>query len=382
MSQRFDLGEQHIEISQLDASARGCPSFTFRIGIRFIVALVIVSTSSNCRSSDAYCGVHCVFACADILDRNGIHPFEDLLTVEFVDSNKGSSAAALVKALDLFQLNGSVMTNIGLFDLGLSNTPIILHVRSSMVSPSYDHWIVYVGESKDKLIRVIDPNIGLTEISLAELGCRWDGSGVVVSTSKRDARLFKFFTSLNRGFLVLLSIVVTAAFWAMAARFPGNSNRGQWVSAIAIFFGLSATTGIAVDLCRNRLLLDRDASGSLVASHQATNFETIDITTLQKAIATRTVLIDSRRGVDFELGTIPGALSLPVDCSPTEFEKLVVRISAKHPLVVFCQSESCLYADAIARRMALHGFREIKIFRGGYIAWQKHNAHQESHVHE
>ena len=40
MSQRFDLGEQHIEISQPDASARGCPSFTFRIGIRFIVALV------------------------------------------------------------------------------------------------------------------------------------------------------------------------------------------------------------------------------------------------------------------------------------------------------------------------------------------------------
>lgn len=280
MSQRFGLGEQNIEISQPDASARDRPSLTFRvgIGIRFFVALVIVSTASNCRSSDAYCGVHCVFACADILDRNRIHPFEDLLTVEFVDSNKGSSATALVKALDLFHLNGSVMTNMGLFDL--------------------------------------------------------------------------------------------------------NSIRRQWVSAIAIFFGLSATTGIAVDLCRNRLMLDRDASGSLVASHQATNFETIDLAALQKAIITQTVLIDSRRGSDFELGTIPGALSLPVDCSPTEFEKFVARIPQNKPLVVFCQSETCPYADAIARRLALHGFREIRIFRGGYIAWHKHSALKESPVHE
>ncbi|MEQ1830033.1 MAG: rhodanese-like domain-containing protein, partial [Pirellula sp.] len=157
---------------------------------------------------------------------------------------------------------------------------------------------------------------------------------------------------------------------------------GQWVAAIAIFLCLAAITGVAVDLYRNRLILDRDASGSLVASHQATNFESIDVTTLQRAIVSQTVLIDSRRADDYELGTIPGALSLPVNCSPTEFERLVEKIPNAKPLVVFCQSESCLYADAIARRLALHGFREIKIFRGGYIAWQKYKATQEIKAHE
>jgi len=315
MNERLSLGKRQMEISQPEALARDCWvcfSLTLRVGIGFIVALVILTTVSNGRSSDAYCGVHCVFACADIFDRTGIHKFEDLLTVEYVDSKKGSSVAALVKALDLFQLDGNFMSSMGLFDLSLSNAPIILHVRSSVTSPTYAHWIVYVGESQDRLIRVIDPNIGLTEISVAELGCRWDGSGVLISTSTLDALLFKFFTGLIRGGLVFLSIVVTAAFWTMAARYRVNSNRSQWVTAIAIFFGLSATTGVAIDLCGNRLLLDRDASGSLVASHQATNFETIDFATLQKAVVTQTVLIDSRRDVDFASGTILGALSLPV----------------------------------------------------------------------
>ncbi|MEQ1829032.1 MAG: cysteine peptidase family C39 domain-containing protein, partial [Pirellula sp.] len=246
-----------------------CQRLHFQLILRgFIVALFIVSSESNCRSADAYCGVQCVFACAETLDRNGSRQFEELLTVEYVDSNKGSSASALVQGLALFQLNGSFMTNMALFDLSLSNSPIILHVRSSMVSPSYDHWIVYLGESKDRLIRVIDPNIGLTEISVAELGCRWDGSGVFVSKSTGDALLFKFFTSLNRGVFLLFSIVTTAAFWTIAARYRAIKNRGQWVTAVAIFFCLAAITGVAVDLYRNRLILDRDASGSLVASHQ------------------------------------------------------------------------------------------------------------------
>ena len=231
-------------------------------------------------ANDHYCGMHCVYACADILDRGSVIEFEKLLTVEYVDSRKGSSVTAVIKALNAFQLKGTFFSNLSLFDLPLSGSPMILHVRSSMVSPSYDHWIVYLGETKDQLIRVIDPNVGLTEISVAELGCRWDGAGILASTTDWESTSFKIFAWMGRAFYVLLSIAFAVLFWRGASRRIG-SDFVQFRAAIAIVFVfLSGTIGVAIDLSRNRLILDRAATGFLIASHKASNYETISYETL------------------------------------------------------------------------------------------------------
>jgi len=63
----------------------------------------------------------------------------------------------------------------------------------------------------------------------------------------------------------------------------------------------------------------------LIASNKASNFEIINVEQLLKEKAKRAMLVDSRLKSDFKRGTIPDSINLPVDCSPTSFEKALVR---------------------------------------------------------
>jgi len=93
-------------------------------------------------------------------------------------------------------------------------------------------------------------------------------------------------------------------------------------------------------------------------------------------------LIDARHPYFYQLGCIPGAISLPAD------DELDARIAAMKPalekavaegrqIVVYCNGFGCRDARTVSRRLARFGF-DVAVFGGGWKAWQKAEMPAES----
>ena len=73
---------------------------------------------------------------------------------------------------------------------------------------------------------------------------------------------------------------------------------------------------------------------------------------------------------DFALGSIEGAVSIPVDASKAHFDEIVAELDPSKPVTLFCQSSGCSYSDVMAIGKASKGFDQLFIFDGGYAEYQ------------
>lgn len=86
--------------------------------------------------------------------------------------------------------------------------------------------------------------------------------------------------------------------------------------------------------------------------------------------AGKIVLVDSRPKSAFDLGHIPGAVSLPLDAPLTELQ----AFAAKHPkdaaLVVYCNSTTCRSSQQLAQQLiSLGKFRNVSEMPGGFAEY-------------
>jgi rhodanese-related sulfurtransferase len=93
--------------------------------------------------------------------------------------------------------------------------------------------------------------------------------------------------------------------------------------------------------------------------------------------AGKIVLVDSRPKSAFDLGHIPGAVSLPSDAPLTELQ----AFAAKHPkdtaLVVYCNSTTCRSSQQLAHQLiSLGKFRNVSEMPGGFAEYTVAQASQ------
>jgi len=125
-----------------------------------------------------YCGIYSLLA---ILDTFGIRSnLEELLTPEFVGSFKGSSNKELEKAAEKCGLHAKTYSGLTWQELKTSETPMILHFRSTSSSADFNHWVAYLGVDGGQA-RIIDLPHRLTTIPFAELLAKWNGTAIVIS---------------------------------------------------------------------------------------------------------------------------------------------------------------------------------------------------------
>jgi rhodanese-related sulfurtransferase len=81
------------------------------------------------------------------------------------------------------------------------------------------------------------------------------------------------------------------------------------------------------------------------------------------------VAVDSRTQAEFSAGHIPGAINVPLDSS----ERALADLAAKYPLgqllVVYCEGGDCQTSTALARLIYDKGFRDIRVYQGGWTDW-------------
>ena len=142
---------------------------------------------------------------------------------------------------------------------------------------------------------------------------------------------------------------------------------------------LSIVLGAAVNL----RLLRRFAAGEFrqgfIDRREYAGIRFITLAETEDLFAERTqgteglLFIDSRGGDDFAAGHIPGALSVPLEriqrSRKTAPGSVTLDFPGAQTLIVYCEGGDCQTSISLAKIIHDKGYKDIRIFAGGWAEW-------------
>jgi rhodanese-related sulfurtransferase len=84
-----------------------------------------------------------------------------------------------------------------------------------------------------------------------------------------------------------------------------------------------------------------------------------------------TSLVDARSTEEYQLGHIPGALSLPLDSFDQAFPKILPALKRAKRLIIYCSGGSCGTSEELAKKLQEHGFNDLYVFTDGLPGWMR-----------
>lgn len=325
------------------------------------------------RASHPYCGLYCLYVVAKLTGREV--GFQELVKPEYISSRRGSSLAEIKKAAEDNGLYAAPAGNLTSRVLYNCPYPVILHVKSDVMSPTYDHYELFLGteNGKAKLFNPPEP-VGL--VPFRELVPRWDGNGLVVSGGPID--LSTIFTPVRRRFVLYVAIataVILMIHWTRRWLPETILNSRRKLLGLSIAQG--AGFAVAALLCGmiyhfindEGFLANATATASIQQAHLGNFIPKISEKKIHKFLNTDTVFIDARLERDFKTGHLEGAINVPVDANDIQRQKIMADIAKDANIVVYCQSAGCKFAEKVAINLMENGYSNVSIFRGGWSKW-------------
>jgi rhodanese-related sulfurtransferase len=123
-------------------------------------------------------------------------------------------------------------------------------------------------------------------------------------------------------------------------------------------------------------LIKRFARGEFRESFfQAGDYPGIRMIALEEAEdlwrAGQTAVLDARAEEAFKRGHVPGARNVPAAGTGGTIPADLLGAARDRTLVVYCEGGDCLSSLILARRLHDEGFRDIRVFGGGWEEWRK-----------
>lgn len=321
---------------------------------------------NDTRSPNSYCGLHCVYA---ILKDHGISiEFNTLLNERYLEKAGHSSADNLCEALREFGLRAQYHKNVAVDRLLLLNEHVILHVRSPGAGQRYRHWILFLGVDGNR-IKVYDPPRDIGYYAVDELLTIWDGAAVVVSnkeTFSQNPKLTMMWVS---------PISVTCLLFAFAFLHLGKFTHANtfWRVSAACLLGLLFHTVTPWGFIHGD-----NGIAALQALHFRKDMKFISYESLKPMLSDPHVaIVDARPESAYNFEHIPGAINIPIGSGGIALNTYSSQIlSGNHTrAVVYCQSESCPWAEAVGRQLAARGAGEVFVYSGGLNDWRSKTDH-------
>ena len=329
--------------------------------------------------SGPYCGIYSLVACLNAFE---VTPeIQTLFVPDYVGSFQGSSDKELIKAAEANGLYGKTHGNLTWRELQKSDSPMILHFRSSFSDQKYNHWVAYLGVEGGKA-RIIDVPHELATIPFAELMAKWDGTAIVISDKPINSQVIN---QSRVNYLVLISallgciFLIQYFFWNKSQEAFAKSSCLQRIKQgiiqtsilLGIIFALAILYHAYSDV---GLLRNPTAVAEVTRRYYSVDIPEISLVEMQKVVDEKnTPIFDARYIRDYNRGTIPEAKSLPINSNLTERQQQLQGIEKSKRIVVFCQSSGCGYADEVAQFLKFNGYNNVVIYRGGYREWEKNH---------
>ncbi|MHC4397411.1 MAG: rhodanese-like domain-containing protein [Planctomycetota bacterium] len=333
------------------------------------------NASVSPRPSHPHCGLYCIYTAMKLAGKE--IDFRELVKPEYLGSRKGSSLGELKKAAEDNGLYAESVTRLNSRILAKSVYPIILHVKSGPDSKDYDHFELFLGAGEGKA-KIFNPPEPVKAVPFYELAPRWNGTGLIVSAEPID--LGTVFASARKRLLLytVVGITVIAILhwarrrWPLATLVNSRSKLfGLSIVQTAGFGILALLIGMVYHFANDEgFLAHANATTSVQQAHLGNFIPKVSKNKVERLLGTDTVFIDARLARDFKAGHMEGAISVPVDANDTERHKATAGIGKDAPIVIYCQSAGCKYAEKVTIKLKGDGFTNISIFKGGWNEWK------------
>jgi rhodanese-related sulfurtransferase len=330
------------------------------------IAIQSVAFTQSDPAAGPYCGVYCFYAAIKAQGREV--KLENLIDERYISSPIGSSLRDLKAAADDYEMFALPMRGMTSNMLRDSEHPVILHVRTARRGSPFVHWILYLG-TEDGRARIIDPPNAPETMSFAEVMSRWDGVGMVISDQEistgkaarlgwMDLGVFGMAATLT----VLLAFAVSIVLLPQRAKALPTGLIGILCSGVALGVGYH---GFASE----GFLNNPESVAGVMTTHHAGHLVELSLDELTMAMNRKPVIIDARFGRDYEVGNIPGAVSIPISTTNSQRTRLLESIPYDSEVIVYCQSNTCLWSDELGSDLVFRGYENVSVYRGGYREW-------------
>jgi rhodanese-related sulfurtransferase len=118
------------------------------------------------------------------------------------------------------------------------------------------------------------------------------------------------------------------------------------------------------------LLTQGTSTAGVARAYETTFVPKIGTSEVDMLSRSGAVLVDARYPVDFAGGHIEGAINVPVNATDAERHKALAGVPKDDPIVVYCQSAGCEFAEKVAVVLIADGFSRVSVYRDGWIAWK------------
>jgi rhodanese-related sulfurtransferase len=330
-----------------------------------------------------YCGVCSLCGAMRALGKNV--ELGDLLEPKYVDTPDGSSLAALKQAAEDYGLHATPVMGLSAESLRASPCPVILHVNGLWQSPEYNHWVLYLGTEDDKA-RILDVPRGVEVVPFAQLLAQWDNTGLLVSDRPLHLQSlawngylpFLEFLAVALGTVMVLHLI-QQRYWAESQTRWHRIVARHVVEAVIVCVSAALLAFVWHLVVNEGFFQNPSAVATAKASHNSLFLPKLTLDQLaQRLRSEKQLVVDARFVRDFAAGHIEGAINIPVDSTPQQVLKALAGVPSDTPIVVYCQSKGCGFADVIASLLAFNGYADVSTYPGGWAAWESHQRRKKS----
>lgn len=337
-----------------------------RLVHRSCVIIMVLASSHRANGAEPYCGVYCTFCAVRICSTNV--DLNELIDKRYVPSEKGSSVDDICRAVREHGAYANPFHGIGEASLRASADPVILHVRRPGYNSDFDHWVLYLGNVGSDA-RILDPPGETQEVPFSELLAVSDGIGIVVSSHPNSGLALRAGTWLELGTtLIILSVAIDCARGLLPRLARARWAGIVWITmavvmGVTLYWGKAGATGRSVWA----------ASGEVARRYFEANFPVMTNEALRKLIGKPGVtIVDCRLPAAFERGHVSGSINLPVNANTADRARILEDVPLSDQLVVYCQSEFCVWSHQLAGDLFHRGYRNVATYPGGWVDWVRH----------
>lgn len=142
------------------------------------------------------------------------------------------------------------------------------------------------------------------------------------------------------------------------------------LAPILFIFILSALLGFGTNIRLIKQFLGGEFHYSFISSEE---FPSISFIALPEAEGLFSMnearFIDSRNAEAYKKGHIAGAINIPYEANSLTPELAEFSIFKEEVLVVYCDGSDCQSSVALSRFLHEQGFKDIRVFFGGWKEW-------------
>jgi rhodanese-related sulfurtransferase len=139
---------------------------------------------------------------------------------------------------------------------------------------------------------------------------------------------------------------------------------------IVLIVLVSSVLGAAVNFSLIRRFVRGELKQGFLAAEEFPGIRFIALQETEELFGRgQAVFVDSRSRDEFRAGHIPGSLSIPLEENKSGLDSERFPYPQDRTLVVYCQGGGCQTSIALAKLIFKLGFRDIRIFSGGFAEW-------------